>query len=245
LSGDEPRPPVDNAPWRATGLLHALLVRLRLRTLGPVILTGPQMRTLDLDQYWPDANASKKSARPEGGAANTAGDQSGDVGVTAIELSGVLPQSSAAGPDRRTPVIWGGLGFLAGMLAWHVIGFWSFVSDVAFNDDARTAAGSSGRAQRSATVVRHNPSTRGDNPSNRNCVALAIDRTSGDAKPGACPVHEEPLADAGRIRREDLAFSKPRLQDPQIWVNATAVEPEVAADAIDESAFDLTIRPGP
>jgi hypothetical protein len=203
------------------------------------------MRTLDLDQYWPSAAASEKSARPEGGAANAAGDEPGDASVTAIELSGDLPKFSTATRDRKTPVIWGGLGFLAGMLAWHVIGFWSFVSDVAFNDDARTVAGSSARAQRSAAVVSHKPSTRGDNPSNRNCVALAIDRTSGDAKPGACPVDNKPLADAGRTRRDDLAFSKPRLQDPQVWAGVTAVEAENAPEAIDESAFDLTIRPGP
>ena len=202
------------------------------------------MRTLDLDQYWPSANASEKFAGKDDGAAN-GDDRLGGAEVNAIELSGVQPQSSAAALDRRTPFIWGGLGFVAGMLAWHVIGFWSFVSDVAFNGDARTAAASSGSEQRSAAVHSHKPGTRGDSPSNQNCVALAINRTSGDAKPGACPVDEKPLADAGRTPRDDLAFSKPRLQDPQIWAGVTAVEPEIMPDSIDESAFDLTIRPGP
>ena len=202
------------------------------------------MRTLDLDQYWPSANASEKHARQDDGAAN-AGDRPGGADVTVVELSSVHQQFSAAARDRRTPVIWAGLGFVAGMLAWHVIGFWSFISDVAFNDSARTAAASSGRPQRSAAVHSHKLGMRGVNPSNRNCLALAIDRTSGDAKPGACPVDETPLADAGRTRRDDLAFSKPRLQDPQIWADVTAVEPENAPESIDESAFDLTIRPGP
>lgn len=202
------------------------------------------MRTLDLDQYWPGANDTGKSAGPDAGAA-PADDKPGGAEVPAVEFSGVQPQSNAAARDLRAPVIWGGLGFVAGMLAWHVIGFWSFVSDVAFNDDARTAAAPSGNPQQSVAVIGHKPRSRGENISNRNCLALAIDRTSGDAKPGACPVDDKPLADAGRTRRDDLAFSKPRLQDPQIWADVTAVEPENMPESIDESAFDLTIRPGP
>ncbi len=177
------------------------------------------MRTLELDQYWPGVGSVGKPAEPDNG--------------------------SAVMRHRRTPIIWGGLGFVAGMLAWHLIGFGSFVSDVAFNDHARSAAASSGSPQRSAADLGHKPNTRIDNPTNRNCVALAINRTSGDAIPGACPADDKPLADAGRTPRDDRAFSKPRLQDPEIWAGVTAVEPEISPEPIDESAFDLTIRPGP
>lgn len=203
------------------------------------------MRTLDLDQYWPGAGGAGKPAEPDNGAA-VAADRFTARDAVFTKAGGHLPaQPIAAVRDSWTPIIWGGLGFVAGMLAWHVIGFWSFVSDVTFNDHARTATASSGSPQRSAADLSHKPNTRSDNPSNRNCVALAIDRASGDAIPGACPADDKPLADAGRTPRDDLAFSKPRLQDPQIWAGVTAVEPEISPEPIDESAFDLTIRPGP
>lgn len=204
------------------------------------------MKTLDLDQYWPSAGAVGKPAEPDNGAAAAFTGSFTARDAVFTEAGGHLPaQPIAAVRDRRVPIIWAGFGFVAGMLAWHVIGFWSFVSDVTFNDQARTAAASSGGPQRSAAVFSHKPNTSSDNPRNRNCVALAIDRTSGDAKPGACPVDDKPLADAGRTPRDDLAFSKPRLQDPQIWAGVTAVEPEISPESIDESAVDLTIRPGP
>ncbi|MGL4395128.1 MAG: hypothetical protein ACRCS9_01185, partial [Hyphomicrobium sp.] len=42
-------------------------------------------------------------------------------------------------PRRRfdtTPIAWGGLGFIAGALVWHFIGFWAFVSTIVLNQDA-------------------------------------------------------------------------------------------------------------
>lgn len=210
------------------------------------------MRTLDLDQHWPAAKLA--AAMPE--TDSDAGAQRGFP--ESVEGSSKYPHDhiqdtvqippGAALRDGRTPIIWGGLGFVAGMFAWHVIGFWSFVTHVAFNDDARVATTASGSQQNVVPPQKFKTSANGNdlehiNPGN--CVALAIDRTGGEAKPGACPADGRPLTDAGRTRRSDLTFARPRLQDPQIWAGVTAVESEVAADTIDESDFDLTIRPGP
>lgn len=191
------------------------------------------MQSFELDQYWPNT----KRPLPSSGLADgtRAGQEPQQI------------QSSGAPRDRRTPLIWGGLGFGAGMFVWHMIGFWSFVSHVAFNGDQRAAA----------TAI--NPEKQADrrafgrgmdgkplaNHSAENCIALAIDRMSGAAAPGPCAPNGKPLADAGHTRRRDIAFARLRPQDSQTWAGVTAVESEVAIETIDESAFDLTIRPGP
>ena len=79
------------------------------------------MRTLDLDQYWPAANGAGKSAEHENGA-GAAGARSHGAEASSREVSDhVHAQASTTVRDRRTPIIWGGLGFVAGMFAWHVI----------------------------------------------------------------------------------------------------------------------------
>ncbi len=209
------------------------------------------MRTLDLDQYWPAVKRPDASSGPADGdriahepqriAEDTPADPRGGGGT--VQVPPVVPPR-----DRRMPMIWGGLGFVAGMFVWHMIGFWTFISHVAFNDDARVATTANTSSTIAVPLSKPKPIAKGNSLGSihaGNCIALEIDRTSGDAKPGTCPVDEKPLADAGRTRRDDLAFSRPRLQDPQIGSDVTAVGNEVAAETIDESSFDLTIRPGP
>lgn len=210
------------------------------------------MRTIELDQYWPGAQnagvTSKLASR-----VGAAGEPQSMVDNPSVPLRVPGPSDGPAHViadrrDRRTPIIWGSLGFFAGMFAWHLIGFWSFVSNVAFNDDQRVTAAANGGAKIAVPLRKSKPVANGNSLASihaGNCIALEIDRTSGDAKPGNCPVDEKPLADAGRTRRDDLAFSRPRLQDPQIWTDVTAVKSEVAAEAIDETSFDLTIEPAP
>ncbi len=210
------------------------------------------MRTLDLDQYWPSAQSADAMPKPANGA-GTVGEPQSIVDHSSIHhrnlgQSDIPSQVNAYRHDRRTPMIWGGLGFLAGMCAWHMIGFWSFVANVVFNDDQRVAATAKSSSKIAVRLRKSAPTGTGNSLRSihaGNCIALEIDRTSGDAKPGTCPVDEKPLADAGRTRRDDLVSTRPRLQDPQVWAGVTADESEVAAEAIDESAFDLTIRPGP
>ncbi|MCB1483604.1 MAG: hypothetical protein KDJ17_01785 [Hyphomicrobiaceae bacterium] len=61
---------------------------------------------------------------------------------TAPILATVKEPEVARPRARRdwTPLVWGGLGFIAGMLAWHLVGFWSFMSNVVLHpNDARAA----------------------------------------------------------------------------------------------------------
>ena len=209
------------------------------------------MQSFELDQYWPNTTGPLAAPRTVDGARvlhepqHIADSQPAGIGGSESSLQ---TQPNNIQRDRRTPLIWGGLGFVAGMLVWHMISFWTFVSHVAFNDDERVAATALGGPLNAVPGQMNKPKA----PSNEhkkinpeNCVALAINRASGDAKPGTCSVDAWPLADAGRTPHDDLAFSRPRLQDPQIWAAVTAVESEVAAEQIDEAAFDLAIRPGP
>ena len=49
-----------------------------------------------------------------------------------------LPSPLVAGPERKRrwmPYWTGFVGFVLGVLFWHFVGFWSFVSEVAFNGD--------------------------------------------------------------------------------------------------------------
>ncbi|MEZ5899881.1 MAG: hypothetical protein R3D51_10350 [Hyphomicrobiaceae bacterium] len=61
----------------------------------------------------------------------------------AAPILATVKEPETARPRARrdwTPLVWGGLGFIAGMLAWHVVGFWSFMSNVVLHpNDARSA----------------------------------------------------------------------------------------------------------
>lgn len=42
-------------------------------------------------------------------------------------------QSLHGGPSVRTQIIWGGSGFLLGVIVWHFVGFWTFISTIVFH----------------------------------------------------------------------------------------------------------------
>ncbi len=115
-----------------------------------------------------------------------------------------------------TPLVWGGLGFMAGMLAWHVIGFWTFMSDVVLNaNDTRTVTRGGPVAARApsqktpkaavketaatgvastAPVTAHKlaaslSGTAGTGPppsAETVCMTLALNRAAGTTAPAAC-----------------------------------------------------------
>lgn len=140
----------------------------------------------------------------------------------------------------RAPLVWGGLGFVCGALAWHAIGFWSFVSDVVLNtQDARArsepllphiAAGypvtpsDQGGAQHATTAAVAVKTTAASGLAKAVCVALVLDRQTGTTRTGDCEDTARDLRDAGFIRRSDRLASTPRLQDANAWSGSTAVE---------------------
>lgn len=214
------------------------------------------MRTLDLDQFWPQAARLLDAAAvpPDGerAPAPSHGPESVSVLNQPIEVAETVAPPPAK-PLDRSPLVWSGLGFVAGMITWHFIGFWSFVSNVVYTGEpvpqivtgSISNAGNSADPAPGSLVVKADPAK---------CIVLEIDRALGEARPSACTAALEPLRDAGYRRRSDRAYARPRLQDPNIWAGTTAVETAAAVTevapasrdaSLDISEFDLEIKPEP
>lgn len=117
------------------------------------------------------------------------------------------------------------IGFVAGVAFWHLIGFWSFLSQMAFNPDPD--------ARRSAELVEtpptateaqppaaRTPAARRAKPGNpdgagkavlgafdANCSALVLDRKAGTVAAAPCLPSRLVLVDAGMRGRQDLAVA--------------------------------------
>jgi hypothetical protein len=115
--------------------------------------------------------------------------------------------SSRAGRQLWAALVWGGLGFVAGAVFWHLVGFWSFLSEVVLDRTTgpQAAEAASAPTGLSAKVVLVDSAT---------CTALALDRRAKLTLALPCPedglaLRLEPQKDA----REDLVvLAQPRLQ---------------------------------
>jgi len=102
----------------------------------------------------------------------------------------------------RTALVWGGLGFLAGAVFWHLVGFWSFLSEVVLD---RTPSAE-------AAVLAPQPERlgAGEPPvividTNR-CTMLTLDRRSNLTTAQPCPTSRLALqVKPDTSQREDLA----------------------------------------
>jgi hypothetical protein len=159
--------------------------------------------------------------------------------------------------DHRA-ALWGSLGFMAGMVVWHFVGFWWFVAGVVLNsgpapeaarETARMAAAPATQTETQQTPPASTaPLTTGSigtfntagNAAGRLCVALVIDRTSGQTVSAPCAAETSPLRDAGRRRRGDRAPAAtavlPLLQGP---------DANAASTALAETDFNLEITAQP
>lgn len=146
------------------------------------------------------------------------------------------------------PFVWGGAGFIAGILAWHLVGFWTFVSDVVLNDhpaplqassDRPLSSPASGKAGATLALSRAPATEPADT---KHCVTLAIDRSAGATTPVPCEGSSAALRDAGFRHRTDRAAAKPRLQDPVAWSGATAVNPDLETGTLQASDFNLNVE---
>lgn len=148
-----------------------------------------------------------------------------------------------------TPALWGGAGFIAGMLVWHTVGFWTFVSDVVLNANdprARTleaflpslaapapAPKVMSRIPESAVITAPQALRTATAATPFACVSLALDRTAGITNAQSCKGSPAELRDAGFNRRTDRLALRPRLQDPVAWTDTTAVQ---VSEAVSEAA---------
>lgn len=147
---------------------------------------------------------------------------------------------STIGRRNWAPLLWGGSGFVAGMLAWHVIGFWSFVSNVVLHaDDPRaqtleaflpqlSASETAQKAQSPVSSVGRQMAQpvakQAASEASLACVALSSDRGARGTSLSGCKGGASHLRDAGFNKRTDRLVLKPRLQDPVAWSGSTAVE---------------------
>lgn len=107
----------------------------------------------------------------------------------------------------RAALLWGALGFFAGAVFWHAVGFWDFVSEVVLNreDSAKfarqAAAGPDALAQPELPVIYLiDPA---------NCTALELDRTANRTAVRPCPREGLLLRLEQGSDREDLAILTP------------------------------------
>jgi hypothetical protein len=105
----------------------------------------------------------------------------------------------AAFRPRVTPaLLWGGIGFVLGALFWHLVGFWSFVSDVVLN------ATSSGPP---VAIMRKNDlqllARKAAAEAAKTCIKLVRNPSGGDATARACDPDDPILTHTGLGKRED------------------------------------------
>lgn len=207
----------------------------------------------------------------DGARTFSTGDVALDVSPTVYEDT--IPQRIASAAARRgswairfvrsfdpKAAIWLSMGFASGMVAWHAVGFWGFVSASVFNGPG------------TATVIAETPSARplvnfksiittsstasapmttgtmNTAPMNTGlmttgslatfsaqpklCVALAIDRATGATAAKPCGADDQPMRDAGRRRRADrMAGIEARLQNAGSWATDTQTEAPSASAA--------------
>lgn len=144
--------------------------------------------------------------------------------------SAEMPTSAADGTAGGRPLAQSvkslAIGFVAGVAFWHLIGFWSFIAEVAFNHDPGS--------RRTADLVEVPASTAGAEPAaaagepattaagrdtvtdpirtvagafDANCSALVLDRKSASVRAAPCTPSRLVLVDAGARGRQDLAVA--------------------------------------
>jgi hypothetical protein len=231
------------------------------------------MRTFDLDQYWPTLTAASGADAASAAATadalrhiySNAGSSAGTLSSWHVDL-GVRTGNRLAGfPSRwgeRTYVIrrqiggfvasfdsqaalWLSLGFVAGMVAWHAVGFWGFVSNTVLNRE--TQRGSVAWQPPPRTDVKAaNPITTGSlasyTPAPGACSMLTLDRATGATVAARCNDSDQPMRDAGRHHRGDrLSSTAGRLQDSTVWAATTEPSDPSPSTGTTASDFDLTL----
>ena len=161
--------------------------------------------------------------------------------------------------DHRA-ALWGSLGFMAGMVVWHFVGFWWFVAGIVLNSGpgaetsreiaretareiAHIAAAPTARAEMkdtssASTAALTTGSIATFHPAAEYCVALAIDRAAGQTVHAPCTADTGPMRDAGRRRRGDRAL-------PTAATGLPLQHDPMASAAITEKDFNLDLSPQP
>jgi hypothetical protein len=178
---------------------------------------------------------------------------------------------AALGTFDHVAATYTALGFMAGMAAWHTIGFWGFVSTVVLNSEP--AGQRPAVSQPVATAARPMPQittgtittgaittsaissdvSRSRQLLPRPCVALVIDRSTGEATKANCDDSGPPMREAGLLRRENRAAPPTApAADLAPWTAETALDatadtnaPSVANQTLTDADVNLEIPAAP
>ncbi|OYW56455.1 MAG: hypothetical protein B7Y80_06610 [Hyphomicrobium sp. 32-62-53] len=102
-----------------------------------------------------------------------------------------------------TQLFWAGAGFVAGVVFWHLIGFWSIVSVAVLGTGPQVSV--------PTTVVtgrRHPPPVEtGSLPARASpCTALTLNRRTGETRSAMCPAATFHHINGGLGTKDDLAL---------------------------------------
>lgn len=157
-------------------------------------------------------------------------------GADHAEVPEAAHPTAESRPSRRTPWIWGSLGFVLGAVCWHFVGFWSFVSTIVWKGEdeasesrplpprqfARYASPQASAAL--AKNVIYNATA---------CATLQMDRAGGETTLIACPEPQQALRlGNGGGRRGDLLVPSAAVKAPAVAEWQARIEPGSTA-AID------------
>ncbi len=122
----------------------------------------------------------------------------------------------------RSAMVWAGVGFIAGAVFWHAVGFWSFLSDVvlkgASSMEAQIALAASPRAATAAREKADLPTIYLVDPAN--CTAVVLDRLSKRTVVRPCPPSGLALRLEPEGGREDMAdLAPPNIQSADYHPN--------------------------
>lgn len=126
-----------------------------------------------------------------------------NVGDLTIGASSDLDTGASERPARHA-LAWAGLGFLAGVLFWHTVGFWQFLSDAVLKEGRAAVAHHEPPA---STVASQRPRVAVTSPAPQPrspCVALQLDRRSGTTASLPCHGRQWHFRHTGPTPRQDL-----------------------------------------
>lgn len=151
-----------------------------------------------------------------------------------LERTAQAPQQLRAA-NWRPAATWMALGFLAGVVFWHVVGFWNFVSEAIFDDNAAQQLAQAPGVPPPPDLPRGDPipiaRTAG---STSTCVVLAINRTGGETSAQPCP--------AGTFHHRYAGLGVKRDFEPTIRVDDGTGVAAWATDLLREAEASLTVR---
>ena len=176
------------------------------------------------------------------------------------EAAPLNPQQQRATPQHRGSrhkALYGIAGFLIGVVFWHMVGFWSFVTEVVLappsgraysyaavkmpvqiaNNTNNIETGSikkvavSGKTSKAQSTVTGDITQPTEQPAIKNCSALQLDRKSGIIRTTPCPTAGPQPRNGKGVGRQDLALLRAAASAPERKHHKTDLQ-QLAADGL-------------